>query len=1526
MSVKVKWSFFLAFVFSTTYPEMKYLISLSFFIFILSNSLLAQRLESFTLGVEYIDQFKDFMTASKNSTMEDLYKDFDKLYKSAYFTVEQKDTIQAISNIMLTERMTANPYFSAYLTALMKVKNSENGEERFARWHEVLRELLTTTENRKKSFKSFVDFSIDYFEKNALKSSTSGVNWIVRSGKDEIVIENGEALIKFDKLDLLGARGTDTIQIAYTSGYFSTGEEVWHGKGGRVTWERVGFESNVFVELDTYNIEVKKSIYTTENAVMHYPLYFGSEKILGTFSDKLVVQNQATEGSYPRFESKESFIEVKNIGEGIVYKGGFRLQGTTVYGFGTSKRKSEITLFDKKGKLIYKGLSELFTIKREERIVGERVESTLYFEKDSIYHPSVNLRFDIANRKLNLSRGQRGSDRNPFTNSMHQINIDSEDLEYLIDKDSMYIGKKSIGFANVKPSLFESLSYFEQNDYQRLQNISTTNPVALMKVAFDKSGDRIMEADYLAKILNPKYSVENITSLLYDLVAKGFINYDAEDQMVELKDKIFHYANASQKKVDYDNLRIKSETRETNAIFDIKNKSIDVMGVENVEFSVAQKVGLKPTESTVRINKDRDMDFGGKLFAGFTVATGKDFHFTYEDYNIKLDSVNFFDIYIPTGIISKEGQPEAYALGSRLEHLSGVLLVDAPSNKSGIQDIPLFPSLESKKNAFVYYDHPRTLNGVYKRDSFYFQLNPFSFPSLDKFGPDDVKFKGKMYSADIFPVYDETLLIKEDSSLGFYTDTPTAGFPAYLGKGLFAGGVDLSNKGYKGKGTLNYLGSTLDSDDLIFRPKQLTGSAERFDLEEDRAGEVEVPQVRGYNITLDWRPYKDSMYIKSKESPFELFKDGRHSLHGMLILTPNGLKGLGFFDWDKASMTSKMFNFGAHSAWSDSTDLKIKAFDADAIALSTSNLNGRVDFDEQVGNFRANAEFLTTVLPYNQYETSFNKFDWDMKEETVTFKVDEGKIGTFLSIHPEQDSLKFNGTSALYDLKTNLLKIGGVPFIISSDAFIYPETGDIEISPGAVMTQLTNARIIADTVSKYHIINRANVNILGKKEYRANGFYEYNIGDKKQEIEFKEIIGTRVGKGKRSEKQSVTRAKGDINIRDKFYIDHKTIFQGTINLNADLPNLGFDGFAKIESETLPSVYWFSIQCEGDKNDLAINYKTPLSPDGESLHVGLFLSKETASMYPRVMMPTYFRKDRPILPVNGYMEYDEKEDKFIFGDSLRVFGTANDLRGNKLVYNNKSGKIEMDGKLQLGSGLKHISVNAAGTVNTEFGEIVVDTLLGSSAMNSKTTIEVLLGTKIIIPDNLMKIMVNDFKASTFDANPIVYAADVRFYKTAASNFFPNSEEIKKTIDGIALSTFDVPKKQNDYTFLFGKTSMVWDVDYQSFVSTGEKLPLVSISGDVLNSNVEGYIEMKMPTNDDDRLYIYLKSPSQLYYFFGYKQGILNVVSNNTRFMDEVLGMKEKDRVIKMGEDETYEIQAVEPSTANAFVNRAKSVTK
>ena len=132
--------------------------------------------------------------------------------------------------------------------------------------------------------------------------------------------------------------------------------------------------------------------------------------------------------------------------------------------------------------------------------------------------------------------------------------------------------------------------------------------------------------------------------------------------------------------------------------------------------------------------------------------------------------------------------------------------------------------------------------------------------------------------------------------------------------------------------------------------------------------------------------------------------------------------------------------------------------------------------------------------------------------------------------------------------------------------------------------------------------------------------------------------------------------------------------------------------------------------------------------------------------------------------------------------------------------------------------------------------------------------------------------------------------------------------------------DLPNKYDKHNILFSNLPMKWNSDYQSFVSSEDKVGLCSINGVPINRWLTCYVEFKMPSNDDDRMYIYIKSPSDYYYFFGFKQGIMNLVSNNVKFNEALAGLKSKDTVIKMPDGQTFEIQAVEPSTAQNFVAR------
>ncbi len=1497
----------------------------------------AQRLERFSDDyAEFLRQLEEYMTASKRKALEDAYTDFAKVFNSGSFDEEESKQILKTGNAMLEQRMTAGPYFENYLQALTLVKNTDDPKRRFKEWHTVLDQILGNIQNRNlKPFDEFVKFSIPFFQRQAIRhSDAGGTSWYALFSDYKFNYTAGQPSVVFDKLDLMANRRTDTLFIYQTSGTFLPIERTWKGQGGRVTWERHGLGPEVYAELDQYEFEVIKSLYEAQNVKMHYPMFFGNVAIEGSLSDKLIAENDATVAGFPKFESRQRVLEVKNIGEGVTYRGGFRLSGATVYGFGTKDTPAHINIVDKNSKASFNGYSELFTIRREEMIFGRKVVGTLLFGQDSIYHPALELRFNIPKRELAFTRSDNADGKNPFFSSLHNINLHADHVTVYLDQDAIAIGRSRMPIV-AKPVIeFESLDYYTEKDYNRLQSISSVNPIATLKVMCEKENTRILPADEVARKLNPRFSIDNIRSLLFDMVARGFINYDSDTEMVIVKDKVFLYADAYRKRIDYDVLRIESETDSVNAIMYLSDNRIDIEGVKLVEFSEKQKVAMKPINQELTMLDDRNIDFDGTVFAGFSTMEGKGFHFKYAPFQIDLDSIRYFDLFVPTGKINND-QPEALSIGSRIEHLTGVLLIDAPSNKSSQEEIPMFPSLQSKDNSFVFYDYKSTQNGAYARDSFYFQLDPFSFNHLDYYTRDDVQFEGTMITSEMFPPFRQIVSLQEDESLGFIHKTPSEGYPAYQAKGNYEGQLSLSNKGLLGEGKVKYLGAVINSEDIIFMPKQMLASAKLFDLEENR--EEEVPRAQGFDVKIDWRPYQDSMYIRSEEAPFALFHEGLHTLAGTLILTPGGLKGDGVFDWDKATLTSRLFSFGAFSAKADTTDeVRIKTQDLKDIALKTKLVKSDVDFDEQMATFLANDEFLETELPAIQYKTSMNEFTWDMAKEHILFKSDPNKPGRFVSLHPDKDSLFFEGSDAFYDLKADQLKVEGIPFIVSADAFIYPDSNRVEINRGGAMAKLENARIIADTINKYHVINRASVDIKGKREYHAKGFYEYNIGDKEQEIEFNDISGQPIGKGAYRDKLALTRATGLVKPDQNFYIDHKTEFQGTISLEAESRNLSFDGFARLDSEKLPHRIWFTIKSKADKKDLAISFDEPKSFEGDPLATGFFLSREKAEAYPRVMMPLFMRKDRPLLPVKGVFKYNQERDYFIFGDSLRI--TTDGSIGNQLILHNKDGRVEGHGRFNIGTGLTYIKVDAAGIARSKFIEQVQDgedMLISDTAsfaplarrdVQYEVEADFMAGVSLIVPDKLMKIILTDIQSMTFDASSIVYLNDLNFFRPALLNLLPPGREADEAVRTLGLGILDIPKKVNPYTFLFSKLPMKWNVDYQSFVSADTKLGVASINGEPINKLLECYVEFKMPTNDDDRVYIYLKSPSELFYFFGYKQGILSVTSNNPAFMDELAAMKAKDRIMKMPDGNTYEIQDVDVGSARQFVNRVKAAGK
>jgi len=196
-----------------------------------------------------------------------------------------------------------------------------------------------------------------------------------------------------------------------------------------------------------------------------------------------------------------------------------------------------------------------------------------------------------------------------------------------------------------------------------------------------------------------------------------------------------------------------------------------------------------------------------------------------------------------------------------------------------------------------------------------------------------------------------------------------------------------------------------------------------------------------------------------------------------------------------------------------------------------------------------------------------------------------------------------------------------------------------------------------------------------------------------------------------------------------------------------------------------------------------------------------------------------------------------------------------------------------------------------------------------------------GITFELPDKLRKIMLADLLNASFTMEDADYKKD-KFYDRALAEFIPDDVAYKTALANMKNGSLELPKESRGQLFMFGRTPMKWDFDYQSFVSLKEKNFLISCDGNRVNQNLKSYIEYKMPSNNDDRLYILIVAPNDYYYFFGYKQGVLNTVSNNTRYNETITGLKDKDLKVKKG-DEEYELQLVDPTSATSFINRIKA---
>lgn len=1457
-------------------------------------ALQAQAPKSFsTEPAVFFKELKTFMELSNKKETEKLLDRFEEMWQEEpKFSAEQQRTIINTCNDMLKKRMKSYPDFSNYVQALIAFINSGREAQLFTNWHSSLDKILSISSRR---YSDYIENMAGLFVSNTLYESGS-TRWVAGSGDCKFEFDTVPR-IAFPVMDLTCYAKGDSSVINGIKGYYYPLSKSFVGAGGKVTWARAGLNpAAVYAELPSLRIDLTGSDWQSDSAVFYNSQFF-KQGLHGQVSDKILANAKPETATYPRFMSFDLNLNIKEIIKDADYQGGFAQQGSKMLGAGTRAQKARL-VFKRNNKPFLIVSAKSFAV-RPERIVSENASIVFYMDKDSISHPSLEFRYISGDREVSMIRSANSGISMPFFNSFHQMDMYVDGIFWKID-DPLMEFRMLIGAGESKMVL-ESNNLYTDERFRKIQGGRDESPLYTLKQYAEKTGRIIYSAD-LARYLGT--SEQQARSLLLFLANRGFVSYDFEDDFATLNDKLYYYLSARSNKTDYDKIEITSviEAR-PNGKLNLMNFELDLQGVSRILLSDSQQVWIAPAEQEMRLLKNRDFEFNGRVHAGRSDFYGKKFKFNYDQFRIDMGLVDSMRLKVESETeLDENGKPRLVPLQSAIQNVTGRLYIDSLTNKSSRKSYPPYPVFVSDKESYVYYDQPSVYNGVYKRSSFYFKIDPFTIDSLDNYSVGGLRFPGDFESAGIFPTIREVAVIRPDKSFGFTRESPADGYPMYGGKGKYFNHLDLSGAGLTGSGKIEYLSSQSESGVIRFFPDSTNMDSAAFTLQKATIAGTGFPQANGREVAINWRPGEDRMYVNKSSSNLELYNK-TVSLDGNLILAAKGLGGNGNALFMESELYANNFRFGQDMYGADTSEFRLRSTEADLFALQTRNVKSEIDLNRRFGDFIANDKNSFVSFPLNQYICYIAKFRWFIDKQEVDFGEDEKgdqplqiKGSDFVSLNPMQDSLRWNAGMALYSLSDYLIKARKVKEILVADASILPnDTTTVVVERAAYMRPLNDSRIIANTTTRYHSISEATVQILGRKNYTATGKYSYVDQAKVMHLIALDRIAI--------DTSLQTYASGIIPDSSNFQLSTSIQYKGKVNIAAANPLLNFEGYARVNHRCAEKLApnWFSFKSDIDPQGVKIPVNEPRNESLEKLYASLTHSNDSIGFYSTFISPKRRPGDADLITAQGVLSYDPKTKQYKICNLEKAKNP--DAPGNLIALNDANCVMYGEGKLDL---------------STSFGQFKT-TLTGNARFNTNndsTELDVILGLDFLFNEDALKSMVE-----LIETNPTLKATDdTRPTWVKAMKEILGVDRADKMVSEFQL--YGAPKRlpqELQQTLILTDVKLFWDKNTLSFKSKGS-LGVGFIGNKTVNRLLKGYLEIQRKRGSEV-FHLYLESDNATWWYFNYTRGIMQAISSDNKFNDAINSMKPDKRVAeKKGDLPPYEFMLSTDRKKAEFVKK------
>jgi len=943
---------------------------------------------------------------------------FNKLYDSTVFSRPVKDRIINVASQLRGRRLSQVPGFIYFVRTLTDFVETEQKQDEVDVWLIGLSEMAFDPRFSNSSVEKFIEVTGLLLADNTIFSAGS-VRWKATHGKVEFA---RDTVLKIDieAVTLTAYLGRDSTQILNFTGTYYPDIFRLHCQEGTVTWEKAGYDpSRVFARISDFDIDVTKSEFTCDSALLTHPTYF-QVPVPGKLTDRAVNIISPDKATMPRFETYETRFFIDEIYRGVDYEGGLTLEGAIVRGTGSNWFPASVKLY-RDDTLAIKITSRNFILSQNS-ISSYESSPTLYLGTDSIYHSNLGFSYNTETREVSMSRTTSPLSRGPYFDSYHDMDLYFEYLLWDMDQPTIIMSRTR--GASIGSAKFESVTFYNEANFFRLMRLDDVHPLYRVRDYAKQYGFDVFPVDGFAKSI--RMPIEQATSLCIELANNGFLFYDRNFNEVAVKPKVDDYIAAFAKKKDYDAITIFSETgdSEENAILNLKDYTIDVRGVTGVSLSDTQNVAIRPYGGRLVIGRNRSISFDGIVHAGLFKIYGKDFSFNYDTFNIRLEKIDSIKIAVETGERDPYGRPVIRQIENMIELGSANLRIDDPKNKSGLRSMKQYPIINSTTDSYIFYDEITDLDGLYPKEKFYFRLDPFTYTNIDHYTNEEMALAGEFVGGGIIEPMRQTLTVQPDTSLGFTMTIPPEGIPIFDGRGRLYNHLSMSNSGLIGSGRVEHMTATAVADTFRFFPDYMLARAKTFDMKPDTEGRF--PVLKAQDVDIQWLTDKDEWYaVNSEGKEFSIFGNGT-SMAGTLILRPDKMKGQGEVNTADARITSETFSFGPMSFEADTSDYYLRALKGNGYGFVASDARTHIDFTTRKASFRLNTDSSFVVLPGIEYISKMTGFEYDMEKKIMDMfqrgresvplmspqellKVPHGmeEKPTFLSTNNMKDTLKF---------------------------------------------------------------------------------------------------------------------------------------------------------------------------------------------------------------------------------------------------------------------------------------------------------------------------------------------------------------------------------------------------------------------------------------------------------------------------------------------------------------------------------------